>query len=274
MATYSRIQAVTPAAELKLLLPIYPLVCLICTLADLVDGPKLTGAVPDAPSFWRASIARLDKALITSSGGDSADAIHETLSFIQGLYLPTNPPTRTNFRGLSPYVTTPPPLGATEIKRFSGPPSLYGFRDARVPFVIKGLASDWPALSKWSSLDYLIRVGGPGRVVPVEVGSDYTKDDWDQKMMDWEKFLVHIQTDEKPKLYLAQHSLFNQFPALRDDIVIPNYVYSSPTAPEDYPTYKPPDNDEELVLNAWLGPKGTISPAHTASPCAFLLPLY
>ena len=35
--------------------------------------------------------------------------------------------------------------------------------------------------------------------------------------------------------------------------------------PEDFPQYVPPANDERLVLNAWLGPAGTVSPAHTVS---------
>lgn len=66
-------------------------------------------------------------------------------------------------------------------------------------------------------------------------------------------------------LYLAQHNLLSQFPSLRDDIVVPDYVYSCPPAPPDYPDYRPPGNDDQLVVNAWLGPKGTISPAHTVS---------
>lgn len=36
-------------------------------------------------------------------------------------------------------------------------------------------------------------------------------------------------------LYLAQHSLFTQFPKLRADILVPDYVYSSPGTHPDRP---------------------------------------
>ena len=112
----------------------------------------------------------------------------------------------------------------------------------------------------------------------MEVGSDYREDDWTQKMMPWDAFLASIEELEKqnqtqadaglspgPLLYLAQHSLFNQFPALKEDVVVPDYVYADLPPPEDFPQYVPPANDERLVLNAWLGPAGTVSPAHTVS---------
>lgn len=118
-------------------------------------------------------------------------------------------------------------------------------------------------------------------MVPVEVGSDYRAEDWNQKMLPWEDFLQGIgltlgsyeneggelgsqsDTSGKEVLYLAQHTLLTQFPALRSDIIVPDYVYSSPPPPSTFPTYRPPGNDDQLVINAWLGPKGTLSPAHT-----------
>lgn len=112
--------------------------------------------------------------------------------------------------------------------------------------------------------------------MPVEVGSDYRRDDWTQQLMDWEDFLLALQSngnekDEADKgrrsLYLAQHSLFNQFPRLRADFELPPYVYAAPPAPPDYEGYEPPGNDEQLVANAWIGPRGTISPAHTVRAC-------
>jgi lysine-specific demethylase 8 len=66
-------------------------------------------------------------------------------------------------------------------------------------------------------------------------------------------------------VYLAQYSLFKQFPKLRDDIVVPDLVYYAPSS--DYPNYRPPqtedENDEGTIINAWLGPGCTVSPAHT-----------
>lgn len=62
---------------------------------------------------------------------------------------------------------------------------------------------------------------------------------------------------------MAQHDLFRQFPALERDVVVPDYVFSAPEAPQDMPLYAAPPNEEGFVMNAWLGPEGTLSPAHT-----------
>ncbi|KAG6903184.1 hypothetical protein C0995_002727 [Termitomyces sp. Mi166 len=111
----------------------------------------------------------------------------------------------------------------------------------------------------------------PGRVVPVEIGVDYRAQEWTQKLMNWDDFLAYLDLDEKPLstkmtqndiIYLAQHNLSLQFPELVKDIVVPDYVYVSMDPPE-FCHYRPPGNDEQLVINMWLGPKGTISPAHT-----------
>jgi hypothetical protein len=141
------------------------------------------------------------------------------------------------------------------------------------PFILSNFTKDWPAMQDhpWRSLEYLRSVAGPGRVVPVEIGSDYRTDDWTQSLVTFDAFLASLakhdpEEAQKPKLYLAQHDLFKQFPALRDDIILPDYVYAAPDAPENYPNYRPPANDEELVINTWLGPSGTISPAHTVGP--------
>jgi lysine-specific demethylase 8 len=142
------------------------------------------------------------------------------------------------------------------------PPSLTAFqsRAHKAPFILRAYARDWPALNDhpWASIEYLRSVAGPGRVVPVEVGQDYRTDDWSQKIIGWDEFLASLDSEDGPPLYLAQHSLFMQFPALRADIQVPDYVYA------DVPRQTaPPSNDEQLVINAWLGPRDTISPAHT-----------
>ncbi|KAL0947466.1 hypothetical protein HGRIS_013572 [Hohenbuehelia grisea] len=160
-----------------------------------------------------------------------------------------------------------------QIPVLSTPPSLMPFQNkySRAPFILRGFATDWPAMNEhpWSSAEYLRRVAGPGRVVPVEVGQDYRSDEWSQKLMDWDDFLASIDLSDacpasttKDVLYLAQHNLMMQFPALRDDICVPDYVYAS-LSDADFPGYKPPGNDDQLVINAWLGPLGTLSPAHT-----------
>ncbi|KAF5387104.1 hypothetical protein D9615_001619 [Tricholomella constricta] len=122
----------------------------------------------------------------------------------------------------------------------------------------------------WRSAAYLRSVAGPGRIVPVEVGEDYRAHEWTQELIDWEAFLASLHLADQPPpppqraniFYLAQHNLIQQFPSLRADIVVPDYVYASMDPPE-FTSYKPPGNDEQLVINMWLGPGGTISPAHT-----------
>jgi len=144
---------------------------------------------------------------------------------------------------------------------------------SKSPFILRGYVCHWPAMQEhpWASTSYLHSIAGPGRVVPIEVGSDYRNDDWTQSMMAWDDFLAALSPQGRTGqsahdvLYLAQHDLMKQFPALRADIMIPDYIYAALECPADFPGYKPPGNDEQLVINAWLGPGGTISPAHTVS---------
>lgn len=61
---------------------------------------------------------------------------------------------------------------------------------------------------------------------------------------------------EQPMAYLAQHQLFDQIPALRRDVITP-----------DYCALLLPDEEEEagsesVMMNAWFGPAGTVSPLH------------
>ncbi|BGP27366.1 jumonji domain containing protein [Rhodotorula toruloides] len=172
------------------------------------------------------------------------------------------------------------------------------------PFIVRKAALDWPAIEQWSSLDYLRQVAGVGRVVPVEVGNDYTQEGWGQQMMGFDEFLRSLEdverdlrddagihpyptststalgspelpsimsasTDDtggpssRPILYLAQHSLFRQFPSLLRDILIPDLVYSSPSTDGTGKPYEPPATEDGYILNAWFGPGGTKSAAHT-----------
>ena len=142
-----------------------------------------------------------------------------------------------------------------KIPSFFEHPSLITFQSnlANGPFIIRGYAQDWPAMHEhpWRSAAYLRFVSGPARVIPVEVGKDYRADEWTQILMPWDDFLSTLDlTDQAPPqatihcYYLAQHNLMMQFPALRDDIIIPDYAYASIIS-RDFPQYQPPGNDEE-----------------------------
>ena len=165
------------------------------------------------------------------------------------------------------------PSSHHKIPFLSESPSIITFQSklADRPFIIRGHAQDWPAMREhpWWSAAYLRFASGPGRVVPVEVGKDYRTDEWAQMLMPWDKFLLTLDlADQVPPqkstncYYLAQHNLLMQFPSLRNDIIIPDYVYVSTTS-RDFPLYRPPGNDDQLLLNTWMGPGGTMSPAHT-----------
>lgn len=221
------------------------------------------------------AIATLDRAIIISGAADFSrlDMIHSIIKTVQNLHFPKMLP------GL---FTSPSPVlrGQTHldtaihtIPSLVTLPSLVTFQThaCHKPFIIPGYASEWPAMIEhpWSSAQYLRSVAGPGRVVPVEVGADYRSDDWTQQVMPWDTFLSSLEFPDQPRrihkdqvLYLAQHNLFMQFPHLRSDFEIPDYVYAD-IHPSEFPGYIPPENLERLVCNAWLGSKGTISPAHT-----------
>lgn len=226
------------------------------------------------PLLVPQAIQCLDKAIIVAgaAGPGRHDLILDLIQRIQSEHISRLRPSPLADVLLSTTApSTPAPVLAARqpVPRFDTPPSLTSFQRsfASRPFIVPGHASDWPALNghPWDSTHYLRSVAGPGRAVPVEVGSDYRTDDWSQKIIGWDDFLTSLSQPSDQVLYLAQHNLFLQFPKMREDMIVPDYVYSCPNSSDSFPGYRPPTNDEQLVLNVWLGPKGTISPAHVAS---------
>ena len=137
------------------------------------------------------------------------------------------------------------------------------------PMVIAKALEDWPARhgdQAWSRMSYLLgRTMGGRRLVPVEVGRSYTDEEWGQKIVTFREFLDEFLLKKHGKNvgYLAQHDLFSQIPALRNDIYIPDYCFTSPPLPLRKPPGKEVAHLEEPLLNAWFGPAGTVSPLHT-----------
>lgn len=142
--------------------------------------------------------------------------------------------------------------------------------EAPKPRVMEDALQHWPAFDErsWRSPSYLMRrtLGGR-RLVPVELGRSYTDDGWGQTILTFREFLNrYVLNSEKADIgYLAQHNLFSQIPALRNDIAIPDFCYTTPPSPEEgTPLHgKATKKLEEPLLNAWFGPAGTISPLHT-----------
>ncbi|TQV93160.1 hypothetical protein V2A60_003523 [Cordyceps javanica] len=157
------------------------------------------------------------------------------------------------------------------------------------PIVFTDLTKDtWPALldKKWVRPSYLLQetLGGR-RLVPVEIGRSYAEAGWGQELLPFKEFLVRFidrtivggdttssgadspGTDANKSVpqpgYLAQHDLFRQIPALREDIMIPDFCWASVPSFHPFDPAKVKPTLQEPELNAWFGPAGTTTPLHT-----------
>ncbi|KAL5529003.1 hypothetical protein ACEPAG_4977 [Sanghuangporus baumii] len=257
---------------------------LVWSLLDILHARELNSVEDD--EYWKASVKRLDNAIIIAGapGEGRLDLILGTIERIQSAHLPLTTdlchiviPHGSKEENLLDFVLLPSATHPVPV--LSKSPSISAFRSrfGSAPFILRQYAADWPAVKErlWASKAHLQGVAGRGRIVPVEIGRDYRTDDWTQRMIEWNDFLDYLfanaeadseadnrQQALKEVRYLAQHDLFKQFPALREDIVVPDYVYTCLPPPEYYSQYRPPANDEQLVMNTWIGPAGTLSPAH------------
>lgn len=121
---------------------------------------------------------------------------------------------------------------------------------AQKPVLIKNGICHWVAFNKWKDLNYLYKIAGH-RTIPLELGKKYDDENWSQGLFKFGEFLkLYFNTEKTPNeiAYLAQHDLFDQIPRLKEDIKTPEYCAIT---------------EEEPVIKAWFGPKGTISSMHT-----------
>lgn len=204
-------------------------------------------------------------------------------------------PVQTTFPDAFPTTTVPTPTITHPVSR-TPRPSLTAFSThmhasaSPTPLILTGTIAHWPALRRWRSPRYwLDRTHAGARLVPVETGRSYTDAGWGQRICRFDEFLrrsllgcrVGVQDvkeeeeeEECDTWYLAQHDLFHQIAALRSDIAVPDYCFVDPpqpgqtsaaaddSKPRPSPSPSPPPSPDP-ALHIWLGPAGTISPAHT-----------
>jgi len=96
-------------------------------------------------------------------------------------------------------------------------------------------------------------------------GEHYLSLDFDEQLVRLSDFVDQLERAEEGggrRAYLAQHALFDQVPQLRDDIAVPDYCSLSLEEEDEAEGGGEVAVAGELRINAWLGPKGTVSPLH------------
>ena len=246
--------------------------------ASLAEAVKLVlrnaSTTSSGSTGWLDEVVKiLDMAVIMTGAPLREDIFEEFFSKLgDGLVgLPTEGEKKSNRPcSFDSSLYRQPELSCPVRKSRMSPSAFEKHLSQAVPVVITGAIEGWPAFHErpWKSPEYLLsKTLGGGRLVPVELGRSYTDENWGQTIITFRDFMdKYLLARDGEKLgYLAQHELFSQIPALRRDIYVPDFCYTSPPPPAPGTLLHCKDIKElaEPILNAWLGPAGTISPLHT-----------
>lgn len=144
------------------------------------------------------------------------------------------------------------PLLTNELETINDP-SVRIFQNCmKSPIVIKGLASNWPALEKWNRPSFWIETAGH-RFFPVEIGRHYLDDSWTQDIIQLNVFFDRylFNADNEEIAYIAQHNWTHQIPLLAYDFQIPDLceIFINTAM-------------NSVITHMWFGDMGTFTPLH------------
>ena len=235
-----------------------------------IFGRLLLGYVALHRGSSAEAIRHVDLALIL---GAPSEGLQVLIDFAESK-MPSREAGSKGSRCLSATVPTDGFSDRHPIRRLEGSISVAQFNSEcyskHEAAVITGYLEHWAALSKWHDLDWLVENFGH-RTVPVETGR-HQGQKWKEKTMTIEQFTdeylwpdqlrsadagSHARLPPEEEVgYVAQHTLFDQLPALRKDFRTPPLCNMGPSG--------------VLRVNAWIGTTGTVTPLHYDSYDNFL----
>jgi hypothetical protein len=107
---------------------------------------------------------------------------------------------------------------------------------AQQPVIITGLLDHWPAMGangpqrSWNNLDYLKQIAGR-RTVPVEMGSNYTAEDWGQQLMTLTRFIDEHIIPTLPDNHPSRQSIASHSSTYSSSVSTTSVSTSSTTSP-------------------------------------------